>query len=154
MRAVSEVRAIVRWLQPQSTAIAISGVSMGSPVAALVSHLESHAPWGARVTVRPGGVAAPYSGRTGGRGYVAAHSALAEAWGAPAVDIGVGGSIPFIASFAEAIPDAEILITAVEDPDARAHGANESLHLAVFERACLAEALLLDRLAGGHGEPS
>jgi len=40
MRAVSEVRAVVRWLQPQSTAIAISGVSMGSPVAALVSHLE------------------------------------------------------------------------------------------------------------------
>ena len=40
MRAVSEVRAIVRWLQPQPTAIAISGVSMGSPVAALVSQLE------------------------------------------------------------------------------------------------------------------
>jgi hypothetical protein len=36
----------------------------------------------------------------------------------------------------------------VEDPDTRAHGANESLHLGVFERACLAEALLLDRLAG------
>jgi pimeloyl-ACP methyl ester carboxylesterase len=41
MRAVSEVRAVVRWLRPQSTAIAISGVSMGSPVAALVSHLEA-----------------------------------------------------------------------------------------------------------------
>jgi hypothetical protein len=40
MRAVSEVRAVVRWLQPQAAAIAISGVSMGSPVAALVSHLE------------------------------------------------------------------------------------------------------------------
>jgi pimeloyl-ACP methyl ester carboxylesterase len=40
MRAVSEVRALVRWLQPQSTAIAVSGVSMGSPVAALVSHFE------------------------------------------------------------------------------------------------------------------
>jgi pimeloyl-ACP methyl ester carboxylesterase len=40
MRAVSEVRAVVRWLQSQSSAIAISGVSMGSPVAALVSHLE------------------------------------------------------------------------------------------------------------------
>jgi hypothetical protein len=40
MRAVSEVRSLVRWLRPQSTAIAISGVSMGSPVAALVSHLE------------------------------------------------------------------------------------------------------------------
>src|SRR6476619_5483234 len=41
MRAVSEVRAVVRWLLPQSTAIAISRVSMGSPVAALVSHLET-----------------------------------------------------------------------------------------------------------------
>ena len=41
MRAVSEVRAVVRWLRPQSTAIAVSGVSMGSPVAALVSHLET-----------------------------------------------------------------------------------------------------------------
>jgi len=41
MRAVSEVRAVVRWLRPQSTAIAVSGVSMGSPVAALVSHLEA-----------------------------------------------------------------------------------------------------------------
>src|SRR6185436_16889233 len=40
-RAVSEVRAVVRWLQPRSTAIAVSGVSMGSPVAALVSHLET-----------------------------------------------------------------------------------------------------------------
>ncbi|WP_102145560.1 alpha/beta hydrolase [Mycobacterium hubeiense] len=41
MRAISEVRAVVRWLRPQSSAIAISGVSMGSPVAALVSHLET-----------------------------------------------------------------------------------------------------------------
>ena len=40
MRAVSEVRAIVRWLRPRSASVAISGVSMGSPVAALVSHLE------------------------------------------------------------------------------------------------------------------
>jgi hypothetical protein len=40
MRAVSEVRALLRWLRPQATALAISGLSMGSPVAALVSHLE------------------------------------------------------------------------------------------------------------------
>jgi hypothetical protein len=40
MRAVSEVRAVVRWLRPQANAIAVSGVSMGSPVAGLVSHLE------------------------------------------------------------------------------------------------------------------
>jgi pimeloyl-ACP methyl ester carboxylesterase len=42
MRAVSEVRAVVRWAQPQATAVVVSGISMGSPVAALVSHLERH----------------------------------------------------------------------------------------------------------------
>jgi pimeloyl-ACP methyl ester carboxylesterase len=40
MRAVSEVRAVVRWVQPNATAVVVSGISMGSPVAALVSHLE------------------------------------------------------------------------------------------------------------------
>ncbi|MGH3525412.1 MAG: alpha/beta hydrolase, partial [Mycobacterium sp.] len=40
MRAVAEVRAIVRWLEPQSTAIVVSGLSLGSPIAALVSELE------------------------------------------------------------------------------------------------------------------
>jgi pimeloyl-ACP methyl ester carboxylesterase len=40
MRAVSEVRAIVQWAQPQATATVVSGISLGSPVAALVSHLE------------------------------------------------------------------------------------------------------------------
>jgi hypothetical protein len=39
-----------------------------------------------------------------------------------------------------------VLVTGVEDPDTRAHGANEGLHLAEFERVLLAEALLLDGL--------
>ncbi|OBH52564.1 PHB depolymerase family esterase [Mycobacterium sp. E2479] len=40
MRVVSEVRAVVRWVQPQATAVVVAGISMGTPVAALVSHLE------------------------------------------------------------------------------------------------------------------
>ena len=114
---------------------------------ALVAHLRSHAPWGAQVTVSAGGAAAPFTARTGGRAYHAARSALAQAWGQPAVDAGAGGSIPFVTAYAGLFPEAEILITGVEDPDTRAHGANESLHLATFERACLAEALLLQALA-------
>ena len=74
--------------------------------------------------------------------------ALAQAWGTPAVDMGAGGSIAFVTAFARFVPGAEMLITGVEDPDTRAHGPNESLDLAVFERACLAEALLLRNLAG------
>ena len=49
-------------------------------------------------------------------------------------------------SFAEKFPDAAILVTGVEDPDTRAHGANESLHLGEFEKVCVAEAVLLARL--------
>jgi cysteinylglycine-S-conjugate dipeptidase len=114
---------------------------------ALAAHLQAHAPWGVRVAVQAGRPVAPYTVRAGGPAYRAAHAALAQAWGRPAVDIGVGGSISFVTGYAGLVPDAEILITGVEDPDTRAHGANESLHLGVFERACLAEALLLRNLA-------
>ena len=115
---------------------------------ALAAHLTAHAPWGAQVSVLPGAVAAPFTARSGGRAYRCARSALGEAWGRPAVDAGAGGSIPFVTAYAGLFPDAEILITGVEDPGTRAHGSNESLHLATFERACLAEALLLRNLAG------
>ncbi|OBG59155.1 PHB depolymerase family esterase [Mycobacterium sp. E3339] len=40
MRSVSEIRAVVRWVQPQASAVVVAGISMGTPVAALVSHLE------------------------------------------------------------------------------------------------------------------
>jgi cysteinylglycine-S-conjugate dipeptidase len=113
---------------------------------ALTEHLRAHAPWGVQVTVHPGATADPYAARAGGPAYRAAHAALAEAWGRPAVDVGAGGSIPFVTAYARLFPDAEILVTGVEDPDTRAHGANESLHLLTFERACLAETLLLYRL--------
>lgn len=40
IRAVSEARALIGWLQPQSTSIALCGLSLGSAVAALASHLD------------------------------------------------------------------------------------------------------------------
>ncbi len=61
--------------------------------------------------------------------------------------MGVGGSIPFIATFQELFPEATVLVTGVEDPDSRAHGPNESLHLGEFSRVCLAETLLLANVA-------
>ncbi|MBO0829370.1 MAG: dipeptidase [Streptosporangiales bacterium] len=114
---------------------------------ALRRHLQTHVPWGAEATVTPGECAQPYAVAAEGPVYDAARSAFAEAWRHEPVDIGIGGSIPFIAAFNEAFPDAAVLVTGVEDPDAGAHGTNESLHLAEFERACVAEALLLARLA-------
>jgi acetylornithine deacetylase/succinyl-diaminopimelate desuccinylase-like protein len=115
-------------------------------LAALTRHLEQHAPWGARVTVTPGDVGQPYAIDATGPVYDAARAAFRQAWGADAIDAGVGGSIPFIAEFAKAYPEAKILVTGVEDPDTQAHSINESLHLGVLERAATAEALLLEAL--------
>jgi cysteinylglycine-S-conjugate dipeptidase len=107
-------------------------------------HLEQHAPWGAQVTWTPGETGQPTRIEAVGPVYDAARAAFKEAWdGVDPVDMGVGGSIPFIAAFNEAFPDAAVLVTGVEDPDTRAHGVNEGLHLGEFERVCLAEALLL-----------
>jgi pimeloyl-ACP methyl ester carboxylesterase len=40
VRAVSEVRAVIGWLEPDASAIALSGLSLGSAVAALVAGLD------------------------------------------------------------------------------------------------------------------
>ncbi|GAB7069152.1 dipeptidase [Mycobacterium hodleri] len=113
---------------------------------ALTRHLERHAPWGARVTVTPGDMGQPYAIDATGPVYDAARAAFRQAWGTDPVDMGVGGSIPFIAEFAAAFPDAEILVTGVEDPDTQAHSIDESLDLGVLERAATSEALLLEAL--------
>ena len=123
------------------------GDTSANGLARLQGHLEKHVPWGAQLTTTVVDAGEPTVLPTVGPAYTAARSALAEAWGGVApVDMGTGGSIPFIAEFQERFPGASILVTGVEDPDTRAHGPNEGLHLAEFERAVLAEALLLQRL--------
>jgi hypothetical protein len=47
---------------------------------------------------------------------------------------------------AEVFPQAQILVTGIEDPDTRAHSPNESLDLCVLWRAVLSEAILLSEL--------
>lgn len=115
---------------------------------ALRDHLEQHAPWGAHVTVTPGDVGQPYAIEATGEVYDAARAAFRQGWGAEPIDMGMGGSIPFIAEFAAAFPEATILVTGVEDPGTQAHSVNESLHLGVLERAAITEALLLEKLGG------
>ncbi len=123
------------------------GDTTENAVACLRKHLEAHVPWGAGlgITIVDTGEATQIDAT--GPAYDVARTAFRDAWdGVEPIDMGVGGSIPFIAEFLEAFPQASVLVTGVEDPDTRAHGANEGLHLAEFERVLLAEALLLDGL--------
>lgn len=122
------------------------GQDATSALDALRAHLEAHAPFGAHLAIDDVDTGQPFLVDTSGWAVTEAKAAMAEAWGTEPVDIGVGGSIPFIAELVEEFPAAQILVTGVEDPDSRAHSPNESLHLGVFRRAVLAEAALLARL--------
>lgn len=126
------------------------GEDPDSAMEALVAHLERHTPSTAQVTVHRGERGKPYSARQASPAMDLARTAFARAWGTAAVDTGLGGSIPFIADLLDVFPEAEVLVTGVEDPESRAHGIDESLHLGEFARVCLAEALLL-RSAGVLG---
>ncbi|WGX97627.1 dipeptidase [Nocardioides sp. L-11A] len=123
------------------------GETSENALACLRAHLEAHVPWGAQLSIEVVDTGEPIALDVTGPAYDAARAAFTEAWdGTAPVDMGVGGSIPFIAEFLESFPRAAVLVTGVEDPDTRAHGPNEGLHLAEFEKVLLAEALLLRNL--------
>ena len=128
-----------------STRIA-PGQSAVEAAAAIEAHLHEHAPFGAVLEIDDVDTGEPFLVDTSGWAVTEARSAMTDAWGVPPVDIGVGGSIPFIADLVRVFPAAQILVTGVEDPDSRAHSPNESLHLGVFKRAVLSEAFLLGSL--------
>ena len=116
---------------------------------AVTAHLEAHAPFGAHLAFDDVQLGNPFLVDTSGPAVALVKQAMTQAWGKEPLETGIGGSIPFIADLVEKFPQAEILVTGVEDPDTRAHSPNESLHLGVFKRAILTEAILLAKLNAG-----
>ena len=122
------------------------GQSAAEAFSAIEQHLQAHAPFGAHLAFGAIDLGEPFLVDTSGWAVDMALDSMRQAWKAEPVMVGVGGSIPFIAQLAETFPDAQVLVTGVEDPHTRAHSPNESLHLGVFQRAVLTEAVLLARL--------
>jgi acetylornithine deacetylase/succinyl-diaminopimelate desuccinylase-like protein len=116
---------------------------------ALAKHLESNVHWGAEVKILREGVGSPYALTTGGPAYDAMKRALREAFGTEVVEMGAGGSIPFVAEFAQVFPQATLMLTGAGDPMCNAHSEDESVDLADLHKSCLAEALFLGYLAQG-----
>ncbi|WP_426560721.1 M20/M25/M40 family metallo-hydrolase [Angustibacter sp. McL0619] len=139
-------------LIPEAAAkISMRIVPGADPVAeldALVRHLESHAPWGAQVSVERTKEAPPFRCATDGPGYAAARAALADAYGKPVGEAGSGGSIPLLKTLQGVAPRAEFILWGPEDvAGARIHASDESVDPVEIESMTVAQILLLDRLA-------
>lgn len=114
---------------------------------ALVTFLESHAPFGAQVTVERGENGMGWSMDPDAKATQGALVAMQEAFGTAPINKGEGGSIPFIPELQRIFPAAQVLVTGPEDPKANAHSPNESIDLTSLEHNIVTEALLLAGLA-------
>jgi len=117
----------------------------GDAATALVKQLlEVDPPHGARVSFSSEAAASGWNAPTFAPWLERALEAASQAhFGRPAVSMGEGGSIPFMAMLGERFPDAQFLVTGVLGPGSNAHGPNEFLHLPTAERvtACVADVL-------------
>ena len=114
---------------------------------ALTDHLINNAPWGANVSVTAGAIGEAFELDSTGPIYDAFREAFAASWGTESVDVGQGGSIPFVSALSDQYPQAAILLTGVADHRSQAHARDESLDLEELRKGALAEAIAL-RLLG------
>ena len=146
----TSVESASNTLTPEVSVVISSRVAPGQRAAdayaALESHLRAHAPYGAELSFSDVDLGDGFLVDTSGWAVSAVRDAFARGYGVDPLDIGVGGSIPFISDLVREFPEAQILVTGVEDPHSRAHSPNESLHLETFRHAILSEALLLRAL--------
>lgn len=127
------------------------GTQITAAAEALVRHLHTVAPWGVRVTAEIESAGPPFAARTGGPAYQAIAAAMQEAYGRPMVTLGDGGSIPLCNAFADACPEAELILIGVEEPQSLIHAPNESVDPAEIAAMALTEALFLQRYAALRG---
>ncbi|MGM1065747.1 M20/M25/M40 family metallo-hydrolase [Saccharothrix sp. Mg75] len=117
---------------------------------ALDAHLRAKAPKGVVRGITPVSLGQGFAAHEGPY-HAAVESALKTAYGTGSVaHAGQGGSIPLVSALHAANPGADIVLWGCEEPLANIHGDDESVSRSELEHMTLAEALLLDALAGPH----
>ena len=112
--------------------------------AALKQLLEADPPHGARVRFEPDQAATGWSAPATAPWLEKVLNESSKAhFGKPAMWMGEGGTIPFMAMLGIKYPQAQFLITGVLGPHSNAHGPNEFLHIDYAKRltACVADVL-------------
>ena len=145
-------------LLPEASAMVSLRVAPGQDAQAaagvLAEFLVQNPPLGAQVEVEIVGSGSAFKMESTHEVVGRIKSSMKAAWDVEPVDIGVGGSIPFIADFVEEFPGAVVLVTGIEDPDTRAHSPNESLHLPTFEKAIITQAHFLAGMGAASAHPA
>jgi acetylornithine deacetylase/succinyl-diaminopimelate desuccinylase-like protein len=114
--------------------------------------LEARPPYGARVTFESSAAATGWHApATAAWLERAVDEASKRHWGRPALWMGEGGTIPFMAMLGAKFPRAQFLITGVLGPHSNAHGPNEFLHIAYAKKLTAAVADVIAAQAGGSG---
>jgi acetylornithine deacetylase/succinyl-diaminopimelate desuccinylase-like protein len=113
----------------------------------IVEFLTGDPPLGTEVAATPIAVVPGWRTRPSGPAFAAAQRALSAGFGRDPVEIGCGGTIPFVGPFAEVMGGIPALLLGLEDPPCNAHGENESLDLDDFRSAARASAHLLAELS-------
>ena len=104
--------------------------------------LEADPPQGANVRFEPDQGATGWSAPPTAPWLARAVNEASQAfYGRPAVMMGEGGTIPFMAMLGKQFPQAQFLITGVLGPRSNAHGPNEFLHIDYAKKltCCVAE---------------
>jgi acetylornithine deacetylase/succinyl-diaminopimelate desuccinylase-like protein len=106
--------------------------------------LEADPPYGAKVSFERGQAADGWNApRTAPWLETIVNETSKVHFGAPAMWMGEGGTIPFMAMLGAQFPEAQFLITGVLGPHSNAHGPNEFLHIGYAKKltACVADVL-------------
>ena len=122
------------------------GQDAGAALDALRKHLLEHAPWGVDVSVTGLEKGSAFQLETTGPAADAWRGAMRYVWGTEPVEMGAGGSIPFVADFSRLFPEATILLTGAGDPTSAIHAPNESQDLGELRNSILAQVLAIDAL--------
>jgi acetylornithine deacetylase/succinyl-diaminopimelate desuccinylase-like protein len=113
----------------------------------VMEQLAADPPWGVAVELQADTSVPGWRISAQGPAFDAARRALQAGFERAPVDIGCGGTIPFVGPFSQVMGDAPALLLGLEDPVCNAHGENESLCLEDFRKAARAAACLLEELA-------
>jgi len=110
-------------------------------------HINDNCPWGLKLSIKTeSGSSEPWETKTEHKFFKKMLVALEKGYGKKTIITGCGASIPMVPALSKAFKNMPVLLTGIGDPKSNAHGENESVSLAVLEKAILSEIVFLASL--------